>query len=1073
MKYFSWKFFAVQMLVSLTVVSISVLILYNTTVNTEIDKLQALSQSHAKLIGSVAQHDLRFSKQFANGGARGATLFQISNAHFEKIGFGETGEFVVGENRNGKIHFHIPSRNLGGSIPPVDLDAKTAEPMRRALFGQSGVMHAPDYRGEEVLAWYEPLPDLNAGFVVKINIAEIRTPFKLAISVAVMVGLILSVFGTFIFGLIRKRYSDNDETELHSDRASQSRSVLYISFISCLSFSGLCSVATIIALVVVSGTERQKSELVSLSAGMASLIEAVATFDAMSMGSAAKSHEEAAQQTFSQIKQSAKTQPGFGETGEIVFGVLSDNKMEFLLPSRFTGIVPPAVEFVGTTAEPMRQALSGKSGIIADLDYRREVVLAAFQPVKSLNAGLVAKMAEREIRQPYVLTAIINISLTIFVVLFGTLMAPHIVSELAVSHVGGFNVKTIANNTKDKTGTGRRSTMVFISSFTALIFLLDYLTPLGIAGGVPYIALLIAAAYFLDRKGIIVLTCVATLLVFAGWFIAPDSGAAFWKVLTNRLYAVFTVWLAAFILLRVKAAEEEQREGHKQMVALLEAAPDATIVVGKNGKITYSNRQAEILFDYSKSDFDGMSVEQLVPLEIRDGHAAKRGAFFDHSSSRAMGANMELYGLDRSGIPHPVEISLSPIEIGTNRYAIASIRDVSARKEAQEELTRKEAQLRMTLDNMPGAIFVVDENLDLVLTNDQYAKIYGHPDGLMAEGKSMVDVLRYELDHGILVGDGDPDAILKKRLDSFRNIKASSFEDRTPDGRYTQLTRKPAPGGQIVTVVTEITDRKKAERIIADAMALIHESIQYASRIQRSVLPTRSELSEIFDDHFVIWEPKDVVGGDFYLTRKRKGGALILVADCTGHGVPGAFMTMIATGAFDQAIIEKVDGTPGELLERTNQLVKMTLGQYEGAEGESDDGFECGLCLIDDDEKKITFAGARFELWCVKDDALEEIKGDKVGIGYRRTSEDFQFSNRVIAVEEGASYYITSDGLVDQIGGEKKRAYGKRRLKTSILTVSRMKMSSQAAHILREFQEYQHHEVRRDDITLVGFKPKH
>ena len=1071
MKFFSWKLFGAQLLISIAVVAISILILYHTTINSEIDKLQALSQSHAKLINSVAQFDLRFNRGFPVGGPRGATMLQISNARFEKIGFGETGEFVVGTSKDGKIDFHIPSRNLGGKIPSVDFNAKAAEPMRRALLGRSGVMHAPDYRGQLVLAWYEPLPNLDAGFVAKINLSEIRAPFELAAGVGFLVAFFLSTLGTFIFGWTRHRSAARGDLAARDSNIAGHRTILFISLVICLSIVGVSSVATVIGLVVSPGIERQKSELLSLSAGMASLIEAVAQFDAMSVGKSGNSGANAAEATFSQIKQSAKTHPGFGTTGEIVIGVLNGGDMEFLLPSRFTGNLPAPVRFDGTKAGPMRHALSGRSGIVADLDYRGEAVVAAFQPIQALKAGLVAKMALAEIRQPYVLTAIINLSLTVFVVLLGTLLAPHIVGELAASSGTRFEIGAVTERRDEPSGSGHRYIMIFITALTGLIFLLDYLTPLGIAGGVPYIALLIAAAYFLDRKGILVLTCVATSLVFFGWSLAPDAGAVFWKVLTNRLYAVFTIWLASLILLRVKAAEQEQRESRAQMVALLEAAPDATLVVENNGRIVYSNHQAEILFKYKKSEFDGMIVEQLVPPKIGDQHVAKRDGFFTHSSPRAMGANMELFGVDSSGQQLPVEISLSPIEISENSYVIASIRDVSERKAAQDEIARKESLLRMTLDNMPGAIFVVDENLDLVLINDQYAEMYGHPDGLMREGASMEEVLRYEMEHGILIGDGDPHKILQQRLDSFRNIDSISLEDRTPDGRYTHLTRKPAPGGQVVTVVTDITERKKTERIIADAMHLIHESIQYASRIQRSVLPDPKVLDGVFADFLVIWEPKDVVGGDVYLYRKCGRGHLLILIDCTGHGVPGAFMTMIATGALDQALIEIPSGEPTAILTRINQLVKVVLGQ-DSKEGESDDGFECGLCLIDDTAKEITYAGARFELWCVKGEEFTVIKGNKVGIGYRRTDMAYAFDNHIVPIEKGISYYMTSDGLVDQIGGEKHRAFGKRRLKGLILDYAQMNMANQGVQILRAFEEYQNKEVRRDDISMVGFKPQ-
>lgn len=212
------------------------------------------------------------------------------------------------------------------------------------------------------------------------------------------------------------------------------------------------------------------------------------------------------------------------------------------------------------------------------------------------------------------------------------------------------------------------------------------------------------------------------------------------------------------------------------------------------------------------------------------------------------------------------------------------------------------------------------------------------------------------------------------------------------------------------------------------------------------------------------------MGGDIYLLRPGPAGGLLMVADCTGHGVSGAFVTMVATGALEQALIEISAADPAALLSRVNRLMKDVLGQ-DTAIGESDDGLECGLCVVDREAKTITYAGARFELWSVKDDEMTIVKGDRAGLGYRRTRADQTFTNHTIPMHPNTTYYLGTDGLTDQIGGPKRRGYGKRRLKESLLSVARMKLAAQSAHILRAFEEYQHREERRDDITLIGFRP--
>jgi len=396
--------------------------------------------------------------------------------------------------------------------------------------------------------------------------------------------------------------------------------------------------------------------------------------------------------------------------------------------------------------------------------------------------------------------------------------------------------------------------------------------------------------------------------------------------------------------------------------------------------------------------------------------------------------------------------------------------DISQRKKMEEALKTREQQMRQILSDSPIAVAIsVDDQTDddgiIEFTNTRFMEMLGFlPEEIgVARTNQFFSERVGRVEHEKILDEG---GVLK-------DIEVQ-VTHRNGSKLWILLSISPIQYNDRQSALIwlyDISERKKAERIIAEAMNLIHESIQYASRIQRSVLPTDNSLTEAFLDHLVIWEPKDVVGGDIYLYRKYSNAHLLMLIDCTGHGVPGAFMTMIATGALDQALIEIPAGDPAALLKRVNQLVKTVLGQ-DADEGESDDGLECGLCLIDDVGKTITYAGARFELWCVNSKELMVIKGDKVGLGYRRTERDYPFTNHIVPIEKGARYYMTSDGLVDQIGGDKRRAFGKRRLKEVILRHGRMNMTNQGEKILEAIDAYQGDEVRRDDIALVGFGPK-
>jgi len=400
---------------------------------------------------------------------------------------------------------------------------------------------------------------------------------------------------------------------------------------------------------------------------------------------------------------------------------------------------------------------------------------------------------------------------------------------------------------------------------------------------------------------------------------------------------------------------------------------------------------------------------------------------------------------------------------------IVTYTDITDRKEAERQIESQRAQLDNILRNIQQGVVLCDNDRRVIAWNPRFPDILNVEEEMLEGGALAQDVVRLIAERGIY-GEGDLDALAKERIDKMWQGETRadlSFGDE----RSFEVHSTPLPDGGLIATYMDITERKNAERIIADAMKLINESIQYASRIQRSVLPSEDELKSVFADHLVVWEPKDVVGGDIYLIRKCLGGTLLFVADCTGHGVPGAFMTMIATGSFDQALIENPGGDPAELLKRTNQLVKATLGQQEGFEGESDDGLECGVCLIDHWQEKLTYAGARFELWVIEDGTMDVVKGDRTGIGFRHVPGDRSFSDHTVVLGEDTALYMFSDGITDQIGGPKRRSFGKRRMKSILMDYHKMPMERQVAHLMRELGDYQHGEERRDDITLLGFVP--
>lgn len=256
---------------------------------------------------------------------------------------------------------------------------------------------------------------------------------------------------------------------------------------------------------------------------------------------------------------------------------------------------------------------------------------------------------------------------------------------------------------------------------------------------------------------------------------------------------------------------------------------------------------------------------------------------------------------------------------------------------------------------------------------------------------------------------------------------------------------------------------------LADAQKQIVESIDYASLIQRSFLPDRDRFNKMFKDHCLLWDQRDKVGGDSYWFRETSGGFFVAVIDCTGHGVPGAFMTLIVHSLFEEAASKAACTSPAEVLGNLNRLVKDALGQNEPG-GMSDDGLDCSLCFVDTNNAAVTYAGANNPLFILEAGEVRTVKGDRCGIGYVRSDRDFVFTDHEIEHRHGMRFFMTSDGIIDQVGGSKGFPFGKRRFKEFIVEHGGLSLRGQDRMLKGVVDAYRGDEPRRDDITVLGFE---
>ena len=288
--------------------------------------------------------------------------------------------------------------------------------------------------------------------------------------------------------------------------------------------------------------------------------------------------------------------------------------------------------------------------------------------------------------------------------------------------------------------------------------------------------------------------------------------------------------------------------------------------------------------------------------------------------------------------------------------------------------------------------------------------------------------------------------------------------------------------GQYLGLGTGFGLMKAMSDIEAEKTRQLLSSISYASLIQRSHLVESDRvLQHHLPDHGLLWEPRDVVGGDAYFFRHTPDGLLGCVFDCTGHGVPGAFMTLIALSFLEQAVDPSRSGTdPGATLTAMNRYIKRVLQQRARDEAEADaagsgkessDGLDAAVFLLAPDGRSLRFASARLSLLVAREgeETIAQIDGDKAGIGYAETADDQTWTTQHVPLGERSMVVIPTDGVIDQIGGPKQIAHGRRRLMQFMADHRGAQARSLCAAFTASFAEWQGPQRRRDDVSLLAF----
>ena len=255
---------------------------------------------------------------------------------------------------------------------------------------------------------------------------------------------------------------------------------------------------------------------------------------------------------------------------------------------------------------------------------------------------------------------------------------------------------------------------------------------------------------------------------------------------------------------------------------------------------------------------------------------------------------------------------------------------------------------------------------------------------------------------------------------------------------------------------------------IASQKEMILDSIRYAERIQSAILPPVQILKKHLSDHFILFRPRDIVSGDYYWAREKDHKLLVAVADCTGHGVPGGFLSMLGISSMNEIVNRGKDLDPAKILEQLREVVIASMHQT-GSRGEAQDGIEIALCIIDLKRNTMDYAGANRPLYLVRDGEVQQFKPDRMPIGIYE-QDPIPFTSHRVGLQKGDSIYLFSDGYVDQLGGSRRKTFRVVNFRKLLLDIQGQSMEKQKAILVDKMAEWQGKVEQIDDVLVMGIR---